>query len=115
MFYPVGRDSTESKRSLTIILKKPIFRFNKEQGMAALNPLSTFPPGSCVRVEALCDCPKARGRLCAMGITPGTVVEITAGCGGPVCLRARGACLTLGQGLASKVLGRLAGTAFQAA
>jgi ferrous iron transport protein A len=42
-----------------------------------------------------------------MGITPGTVVEITSGCGGPVCLRARGACMTLGHGLAEKVYGRL--------
>ncbi|KHK01575.1 putative ferrous ion transport protein [Desulfovibrio sp. TomC] len=42
-----------------------------------------------------------------MGITPGTVVEITSGCGGPVCLRARGCCVTLGNGLAQKVFGRL--------
>ena len=76
--------------------------------MSPLGPLSAFPPGSRVRVEALCDCPKARGRLCAMGLTPGTVVEITAGCGGPVCLRARGSAITLGHGLAEKVLGRLA-------
>jgi len=85
--------------------------------MAALNPLSQFPSGSRVRIESLCDCPKARGRLCAMGITPGTVVEITSccGCGGAVCLRARGACLTIGQGLAGKVYGRLAEEAVQAA
>lgn len=83
--------------------------------MVGLNSLATFPPGSRVRVETLCDCPKARGRLCALGITPGTVVEITSGCGGPVCLRARGACVTLGQGIASKVFGRLADTAIQAA
>ncbi|WP_082140057.1 FeoA family protein [Desulfovibrio sp. TomC] len=75
--------------------------------MAPLGPLSTFPAGSRVRVETLCDCPRARGRLCAMGITPGTVVEITSGCGGPVCLRARGCCVTLGNGLAQKVFGRL--------
>lgn len=75
--------------------------------MAELNALSAFPPGSRVRVETLCECPKARGRLCALGITPGTVVEITAGCGGPVCLRARGASITLGHGLAAKVFGRL--------
>lgn len=83
--------------------------------MAPLGPLSAFPPGSRVRVEALCDCPKARGRLCSMGITPGTVVEITAGCGGPVCLRARGCAVTIGHGLAEKVYGRLAGESFQAA
>ncbi len=80
-----------------------------------LNSLSSFPPGSVVRVESLCDCPRARGRLCALGITPGTVVEITAGCGGPVCLRTRGAVITLGQGLAAKVYGRLAASAVQAA
>lgn len=83
--------------------------------MADLSPLAAFPPGSRVRIETLCDCPKARGRLCALGITPGTVVEITSGCGGPVCLRARGACVTLGQGLASKVLGRLDVSSVQAA
>ena len=83
--------------------------------MAPYGALSTFPPGSRVRVETLCDCPRARGRLCAMGITPGTVVEITSCCGGPVCLRARGACVTLGQGLAAKVLGRLAESAIHAA
>jgi len=76
--------------------------------MAPLGPLSSFPPGSCVRVETLCECPRARGRLCAMGITPGTVVEITSGCGGPVCVRARGSAFTIGHGLAEKVLGRLA-------
>ena len=83
--------------------------------MVGLNSLATFPPGSRVRVETLCDCPKARGRLCALGITPGTVVEITSCCGGPVCLRARGACVTLGHGLAAKILGRLDGAAVQAA
>ncbi|MEA4858003.1 MAG: FeoA family protein [Solidesulfovibrio sp.] len=75
--------------------------------MAPLESLTHFPAGSRVRVETLCDCPKARGRLCAMGITPGTVVEITACCGGPVCLRARGSCFSIGHGLAEKVLGRL--------
>ena len=75
--------------------------------MAPLGPLSTFPAGSRVRVESLCDCPRARGRLCAMGILPGTVVEITSCCGGPVCLRARGCSFTLGNGLAQKVFGRL--------
>ena len=80
---------------------------DKENGMSPLGSLSTFPPGSRVRVESLCDCPRARGRLCAMGITPGTVVEITSCFGGPVCLRARGCSITLGNGLAQKVLGRL--------
>lgn len=79
--------------------------------MAELHALSSFPPGSHVRVESLCDCPEARGRLCALGITPGTVVEITSGCGGPVCLRARGASVTLGHCLAAKVMGRLSSPA----
>ncbi|EFL50526.1 FeoA family protein [Solidesulfovibrio fructosivorans JJ]] len=83
--------------------------------MAPLHCLAHFPPGSRVRVEAICDCPKARGRLFAMGITPGTVVEVTACCGGPVCLRARGACLSIGHGLAQKVMGRLAEDCVQAA
>ena len=91
--------------------------------MSPLGSLSTFPPGSRVRVESLCDCPRARGRqrhaveaiADQLGITPGTVVEITSCCGGPVCLRARGCSITLGNGLAQKVFGRLEQGAFAAA
>jgi ferrous iron transport protein A len=68
--------------------------------MAPCGPLNQFPAGSRVRIEQLCECSRARGRLCAMGLTPGTVVEICSGCGGPCYLKVRGARLTLGHGLA---------------
>jgi ferrous iron transport protein A len=74
--------------------------------MAPFGPLSQFPAGTRVRIEQLCECSRARGRLCAMGLTPGTVVEICSCCGGPCYLKVRGSRLTLGHGLAGKILAR---------
>lgn len=65
--------------------------------------LGDFPAGCRVTVEQLCECPRARGRLCALGLTPGTEVEICAGGDGPCRLRVRGTDVVLGQGLASRV------------
>lgn len=70
-----------------------------------LRPLDTFAVGARVRIDKLCDCPKARCRLCAMGLTPGTEVEILSAGGGPCSLKVRGASLVLGHGMANKVLG----------
>jgi len=76
--------------------------------MKSCCPLTDFPAGSRVRIEKLCDCPRARGRLCAMGLTPGTVVEIRSGSGGPCQLLVRGTSLSLGGGLASRVMASMA-------
>ncbi|MDQ7830436.1 MAG: FeoA family protein [Desulfovibrionaceae bacterium] len=75
--------------------------------MSPYGPLSQFPAGSRVRIEKLCECSRARGRLCAMGLTPGTEIEVFANCGGPCCLKVRGSSLTLGHGLARSIFGRI--------
>ncbi len=66
--------------------------------------LCNVPAGSVVRIEKLCDCPKARGRLCALGLTPGTFVEVCSGGPGPCLLKVRGSNLALGNGMARRVL-----------
>ena len=77
--------------------------------MSPYGPLSQFPAGTRVRIEKLCECSRARGRLCAMGLTPGTEIEVFANCGGPCCLKVRGASLTLGHGLAGNIFARIVG------
>ncbi|MGE4297071.1 MAG: ferrous iron transport protein A [Desulfovibrionaceae bacterium] len=76
--------------------------------MATPLPLDQFPVGSTVRIETLCDCPEARSRLCAMGLTPGTLVRIDSNGSGPRRLCVRDANLVLGAGLCRKVMGTLA-------
>ncbi len=71
-----------------------------------LKPLITFPAGSVLRVEQLSDCPRQRCRLCALGLTPGTLVEIVANNGGPSRIKVRGSDLALGRGMGSKILCR---------
>ncbi|WP_029896625.1 FeoA family protein [Desulfohalovibrio reitneri] len=70
-----------------------------------MQPLTSFRSGARVRVEeyAASGC-GARCRLCALGLTPGTLVEISGCTGGPCRLRVRGSDLVLGHGLAEKVL-----------
>ncbi len=73
--------------------------------MKACKALPHFPDGSRVRIEQLCTCPKARGRLCALGLTPGTMVEVCSGGPGPCLLKVRGSSVAIGQGMASSILG----------
>ncbi|MFO7717917.1 MAG: FeoA family protein [Thermodesulfobacteriota bacterium] len=68
------------------------------------HPLCHYPNGSKVRVTALDSCSGARCRLCSLGLTPGTEVEITQNGPGPCRLRVRGSDLVLGHGLAHKVM-----------
>ncbi len=75
--------------------------------MSALYSLDTFKPGQQVRIEQLGDCPKARCRLCALGLTPGAVASIRSNGGGPCRLMIRGSDVVIGRGMARKVLGRL--------
>ena len=67
-------------------------------------PLCQFPSGSKVRVTGLESGGGARCRLCALGLTPGTVIEVTQNGPGPCRLKVRGSDLVLGQGLAHKVM-----------
>lgn len=76
--------------------------------MHLLQPLINFPVGSRVVIKELGDCPKGRIRLCAMGLTPGTIVEVEEITCGPCRIRARGATLVIGKGMANKIIGHLA-------
>lgn len=68
-------------------------------------PLCRIPEGTTVRVEDLDACRAARAKLYAMGLTPGTVLEVvSSGACGPCRLRVRGTDLVLGRGLSEKVL-----------
>jgi len=71
--------------------------------MVMCKALPHFPAGSTVRIERLCECPKARGRLCALGLTPGTTVQVCSGGPGPCRLKVRGGSVAIGQGMASGV------------
>lgn len=67
-------------------------------------PLCEFPSGTTVTVTAIDGGAGARSRLCALGLTPGSRVVINGnGCGG-CCVRVRDTTVTLGRGLAGKVL-----------
>jgi ferrous iron transport protein A len=71
--------------------------------------LNQVAVGEKVRVSALGDCPKARGRLCALGLTPGTEVEVCSRNGGPrnggpCSVKVRNCCVVLGNGMADQVL-----------
>jgi ferrous iron transport protein A len=67
-------------------------------------PLNHFPSGSKVAVANLAGGRGARSRLYALGFTPGTEILIVSGGHGPIRLKVRGSDLSLGQGLAEKVL-----------
>ncbi len=69
-------------------------------------PLSDFPSGSRVRIERFCDCAggNCRCRLCALGLTPGTLVTVDSAGPGGCRLKVRGADLVIGRGMAEKVL-----------
>ena len=68
------------------------------------SPLPTFPPGSRLKVTGFDGCGAAVSRLLAMGLTPGTPVEVTGNGSGPCRVRARDVDMVLGRGLAAKVL-----------
>lgn len=69
-----------------------------------VRPLCDFPSGAAVTITAIDGGARARCRLCAMGLTPGSrVVVNNNGCG--ACLvRVRDTTVTLGRGLAAKVM-----------
>ncbi len=66
-------------------------------------PLCRFCPGDRVRVEDLDGCRQARAKLYAMGLTPGTELEVVSAGNGPCRLKVRGTDLVLGRGISQKV------------
>ncbi|MFW5488475.1 MAG: FeoA family protein [Desulfovibrio sp.] len=75
--------------------------------VAEARPLTAFPKGSKVTIHSFCAGGKARCRLCAMGLTPGTSVELGSNGSGPCRVKVRGADVVLGRGLADKILAKL--------
>jgi Fe2+ transport system protein FeoA len=69
-------------------------------------PLTMARPGQRVRVTRVEGGQGLRGRLCAMGLVPGTPVEVVCFGGGPVVLSVLGGRVMLGRGMAEKVMVR---------
>lgn len=67
-------------------------------------PITDFPAGDRVRVVRLAGNNGARSRLCALGLTPGTEIELISTGGGPCRLKVRESDLVLGRGMAEKIL-----------
>ena len=61
--------------------------------------LNSLPAGCKARIKGVCNKPKLRGRLCALGLTPGTVVEVCA----PCSIRVKDCLLTLGDDIACEL------------
>jgi len=67
-------------------------------------PLSASPPGAIVRVVNIVGGWGATRRLMEMGVVPGTLVRVVHNRVGPLIIEIRGMRLSIGRGLASKVL-----------
>lgn len=68
-------------------------------------PLCDVPSGSKVKLGDICCGCHARSKLFAMGLIPGTVLDVISGCcSGPCRLKVRGSDLVLGHGMASQIL-----------
>lgn len=74
--------------------------------MHKLIPLTSVPVGRKVRVMLVEGGRAVRGRLCAMGLTPGTSAEIVANSGGPLVLAVLGCRVMIGRGMACRVMVR---------
>jgi ferrous iron transport protein A len=72
--------------------------------MDNLVPLTSVGVGRRVRVSRVDGGHGLRGRLCAMGLTPGTPVEVVADGGGPVVLSVLGSRVMIGRGMAAKIM-----------
>lgn len=74
-------------------------------------PLNETAAGQRVRVSQICAGQRVTARLCALGLTPGTPVDVVSVGGGPMILQVLGSRLVLGRGMANKVLVRVVGKA----
>lgn len=74
-------------------------------------PLLNMPCGSRFMVEDVSGAPAVRSKLCALGILPGTEIEVCRhGKGaGAVCVRVRQSSLVLGENLARSIYCRAIG------
>ena len=76
---------------------------------ATIIPLSKAGAGDRVRVSQIEGGQGLSARLSAMGLTPGTPVDVITVSGGPIVLQVLGSRLALGRGMAQKVLVRVTG------
>ena len=70
--------------------------------------LGTAPRGCKLRITRLCSGPRENCHLCALGLTPGTQVQVKSCCGGLSRLLVRGCDLILDPSLARQVVCELA-------
>jgi len=71
--------------------------------MSSLIPLTAVRVGQTVRVSRVDGGQELRSRLCALGLTPGTPVEVVADGGGPVVLSVLGSRVMIGRGMAARI------------
>lgn len=74
--------------------------------MDSLLPLTSAGVGRKVRVSRLDGGHGMRGRLCAMGLTPGTPVEVITNGGGPLVLSVLGSRVMIGRRMAARIMVR---------
>jgi len=67
-------------------------------------PINAFPGGARVVIERLSGGQRSRGRLCALGLVPGTTVVVQDSRCDCCRLSVRESELVLGQGMAEKIL-----------
>ena len=77
-----------------------------EAAIDNVKPLTAVEVGQRVRVTRVDGGRAMRGRLCAMGLTPGTSVSVVADGGGPVVLDVLGGRVMIGRGMARQVMVR---------
>lgn len=75
---------------------------NAEMDLVEMD-LSCAPAGCRLRVKRLCNSPKEQCRLCALGLTPGTVIQVLDSGRGLMRLMVRGCALVLDCSLARLV------------
>lgn len=76
---------------------------DEEEGVKRVVPLSLLPASSRARVVDVKGGYGFRRRLFEMGLTPDTIIEVLANSRGPILVRARGAVIAIGRGMAHKI------------
>ncbi|MFO8057981.1 MAG: FeoA family protein [bacterium] len=76
----------------------------QEQGPVEGRCLSSVPPGHSVEIFKLMGGRHFTAKVCALGLTPGSRVKVLSNLGGPIILDVRGSRISLGRGMARKVI-----------
>ena len=78
---------------------------------SSMFPLSNARSRDLLEVTDTFGCGRRRGHLAALGLTPGTEIKVCSNLGGPLVIEVRGSRLSLGRGIASKIMVRKLGSA----